>query len=279
MSPDMKKLRGEIYFLISERPADDLDELVLKDLEKFGMPRDEIVRLVLSKLHSSLTTFYYLLLDISLRKRKKSPPISNTSNSNNNTKIPMEKLGYNNGVLSNNSTNNGNTTSRSTKSAGAVPSRTSPAITQNTPVILNNTNNNNNNGAPNQIQTNNPQMTVNSLRDKINTNVNNYTITNGTAGGEYNYIQQVQLQQSQKQRSSSFNGTMRAPAPNTTSNNIITGNPTAQPPNVNNTNANNNSPAAAVAVAAANNTSAANMMNARLGVGLQRPLSAYAGRR
>lgn len=40
------------------------------ELEKFGMARDEVVRLVLTKTHSSLATLYYLLLDTLVTRRK-----------------------------------------------------------------------------------------------------------------------------------------------------------------------------------------------------------------
>ncbi|KAJ1437242.1 hypothetical protein B484DRAFT_240106 [Ochromonadaceae sp. CCMP2298] len=66
----MDRIRLETAILISEKPADDLDEEVICELEKFGMPRDEVVRLVLTKTHSSLATLYYLLLDTIVNRRK-----------------------------------------------------------------------------------------------------------------------------------------------------------------------------------------------------------------
>lgn len=69
-SPDMDKLRLEIPILISDRAADDVDDEVVAELERFGIARDETMRTVLSKTHSSMGTFYYLLLDVSINRRK-----------------------------------------------------------------------------------------------------------------------------------------------------------------------------------------------------------------
>jgi hypothetical protein len=69
-SPNMDKLRQEMTVLISEKPADDLDEQVLGELTTYGMSRDEIIRLVLTKTHSSLASLYYLLLENVIAKRR-----------------------------------------------------------------------------------------------------------------------------------------------------------------------------------------------------------------
>jgi hypothetical protein len=69
-APNMDKMRLETAILISDKPADDLDDEVIGELEKFGMQRDEVVRLVLTKTHSSLATLYYLLLDTIVTRRK-----------------------------------------------------------------------------------------------------------------------------------------------------------------------------------------------------------------
>lgn len=69
-APNMDKLRQEMTILISEKPADDLDEQVISELVAFGMQRDEIIRLVLTKTHSSVATLYYLLLDVTVTKRR-----------------------------------------------------------------------------------------------------------------------------------------------------------------------------------------------------------------
>lgn len=76
-APNMDKMRSEITILISDKPADDLDEQVLSELTVFGMSRDEMIRLVLTKTHSSLSTLYYLLLDTLVNRRRstsKRPP-------------------------------------------------------------------------------------------------------------------------------------------------------------------------------------------------------------
>jgi serine/threonine protein kinase len=60
--PDMVKLQKDTPILISERPADDIDDGVINELAEFGIEKDDVVRQVMSKTHSSLATFYYLLL-------------------------------------------------------------------------------------------------------------------------------------------------------------------------------------------------------------------------
>jgi serine/threonine protein kinase len=70
-SPDIQALRRESTILISEKSSDDLDERVITELERFGMSREEVIRVVLTKTHSSLATLYYLLLDTLVRKRGK----------------------------------------------------------------------------------------------------------------------------------------------------------------------------------------------------------------
>jgi serine/threonine protein kinase len=69
-APDINKLRLETPILISDKPSDDVDEQTLDELDKFGLGKDEVIRLVLTKTHSSIATFYYLLLDINLQKRR-----------------------------------------------------------------------------------------------------------------------------------------------------------------------------------------------------------------
>lgn len=68
-SPDIDRLRLETPILISDRPADDLDDQVLDEMEKFGMQKEELVRFVLTKTHSSICTLYYLLLDVCINRR------------------------------------------------------------------------------------------------------------------------------------------------------------------------------------------------------------------
>lgn len=69
-APNMDKMRLETTILISDKPSDDLDEQVLTDMDKFGLQRDEVVRLILTKTHSSVATLYYLLLDHVVKRRK-----------------------------------------------------------------------------------------------------------------------------------------------------------------------------------------------------------------
>lgn len=69
-TPDINKLRLETLILISDKPSDDIDEHTLAELEKFGITRDEVIRLILTKTHSSISTLYYLLLEITVTKRR-----------------------------------------------------------------------------------------------------------------------------------------------------------------------------------------------------------------
>jgi serine/threonine protein kinase len=69
-APDINKLRLETPILISDKPSDDIDETTLAELDKFGLGKDDVVRLILTKTHSSIATFYYLLLDLNLGKRR-----------------------------------------------------------------------------------------------------------------------------------------------------------------------------------------------------------------
>ncbi len=69
-SPDIDRLRLETPILISDRPTDDIDDQVMDELDKFGFTKEDMVRIVLTKTHSSIATLYYLLLDIIISKRK-----------------------------------------------------------------------------------------------------------------------------------------------------------------------------------------------------------------
>ena len=69
-SPDIAKLRLETPILVSDKPSDDIDEQTLSELDKFGLGKDDVVRMVLTKTHSSIATFYYLLLDINMTKKR-----------------------------------------------------------------------------------------------------------------------------------------------------------------------------------------------------------------
>ena len=68
-SYDMNKLRYETTILISNKPEDDIDDQVMNELEAFGLSRSEMIRLIMTKTHSSISTLYYLLLDNIVGKR------------------------------------------------------------------------------------------------------------------------------------------------------------------------------------------------------------------
>ena len=68
--PDMAKLRLENPILISEKPSDDLDEEVLREMNEFGINRDELTKSILSKTHSAIVTMYYLLLAVTVNARR-----------------------------------------------------------------------------------------------------------------------------------------------------------------------------------------------------------------
>lgn len=61
-APDMNKIQTDTAILISDRPADDIHDGVINELAEFGVEKDDIVRQVMGKTHSSLATLYYLLL-------------------------------------------------------------------------------------------------------------------------------------------------------------------------------------------------------------------------
>ena len=60
-APDINKLKRECVILISDRASDDLDDQTLCEVERFGIDRDDMVRQVMVKAHSAMTTLYYLL--------------------------------------------------------------------------------------------------------------------------------------------------------------------------------------------------------------------------
>ena len=69
-APDVDRIRLETPILISDRPADDIDDQVIEEMDKFGLTKDEMVRLILTKTHSSIATLYYLLLDVCVTRRR-----------------------------------------------------------------------------------------------------------------------------------------------------------------------------------------------------------------
>lgn len=69
-APDMDRMRKDTAIYISDKPMDDIDEEVIQELQRFGLLREDIVRLVMTKMHASMTTLYYLLLDCVSKRRK-----------------------------------------------------------------------------------------------------------------------------------------------------------------------------------------------------------------
>ena len=236
-TPDMRKLRLEIPFLISDRASDDLNDEVIKELEKFGLPREELIRLILSKLHSSMTTLYYLLLDIIVKNNKK-------------------------------------------KSIGNIPhTTTSSSSSSTTTYNANNSNNNNNNIAsiPLYKTTTHPSSSSSKSQNYNPSSTNNNTNTNSTPTNNMKY--------------SSSNPTLRTTnTANTTNNN--NSNRDQQPieyGNIARPKSSSNVTGIRMALAAENNASHTLTMNMNgirydhsntgAGSNIQRPLSAYAGRR
>ena len=76
-SPDMVKLRLETTILISDKADDDIDDITIDELTRFGINKDEVIRQVMTKTHSALTTLYYLLLDYMIEARRKKNNIGN----------------------------------------------------------------------------------------------------------------------------------------------------------------------------------------------------------
>ena len=62
-APDIGRLRTDTVVLISENPSDDIDSQAVAEIVRFGISRDELIRLLMSKTHSSVSTLYYLFLD------------------------------------------------------------------------------------------------------------------------------------------------------------------------------------------------------------------------
>jgi serine/threonine protein kinase len=71
---NVERLRQEMTILISEKPQNDVDEHVLTEMVQFGLSKEEILRLILSKTHASVATLYYLMLDITVQRRRKLGP-------------------------------------------------------------------------------------------------------------------------------------------------------------------------------------------------------------
>ena len=92
---DLNKLKRDIPILISDKPSDDIDEQVLVEIEKYGITRDEVLRVVLSKSHCAIGTLYYLLLDTIVTKRKLNGSYNKkglNNNSNNNNRSQQKQI-------------------------------------------------------------------------------------------------------------------------------------------------------------------------------------------
>jgi 5'-AMP-activated protein kinase catalytic alpha subunit len=62
-APDIGRLRLDTIILISDNPSDDIDNQAVTELVRFGVGKDEVLRQVMTKTHSSIATLYYLSLD------------------------------------------------------------------------------------------------------------------------------------------------------------------------------------------------------------------------
>lgn len=91
--PDMAKLRLENPILISEKASDDVDEAVIRELEEFGINRDELTKQILSKTHSSMATLYYLLLDTTVTARRNGTNVRGKVSTNNTPHVSSHGLG------------------------------------------------------------------------------------------------------------------------------------------------------------------------------------------
>jgi serine/threonine protein kinase len=71
-APDINKMRLESTILVSDRPTDDIDDQLLAQMEEFGLSEKEVTQLIMTKTHTSITTLYYLLLDVLISERRRS---------------------------------------------------------------------------------------------------------------------------------------------------------------------------------------------------------------
>jgi serine/threonine protein kinase len=66
---DMNQLRFDTTILISNKAEDDIDDETIAEMALFGYQKEEIIRIISSKIHSSAATLYYLLLNHVVKKR------------------------------------------------------------------------------------------------------------------------------------------------------------------------------------------------------------------
>jgi len=208
-APNIDKMRLETTILISDKPSDDLDDQVLSELEKFGIAKDELIRLVLTKTHSSLSTLYYLLLDTLIRRRRSLAKKSSASmqggmynmvkgahsSSNNGTPVAVVGAGSNNSSNSGsvNGTVNGagNNAGNVAQNVNAVAAAATYSLAQrynknvagNQPQY-NNSNTNNQNYAMNgdaAVVESNPIITSSTNQQQQQVPLNEYVGSNNTA--------------------------------------------------------------------------------------------------
>ena len=71
-APDMTRMRLDTAILISVNPNDDIDNQAVSEIVRFGISREEVVRLIMTRTHSSVATLYYLFLDALVSARVQS---------------------------------------------------------------------------------------------------------------------------------------------------------------------------------------------------------------
>jgi hypothetical protein len=257
----MDKLRQDITFLISEKPADDLDEQVISELVAFGMSKDEIIRLVLTKTHSSLATFYYLLLDVIVGRRKANVKKGGSSgNSGGNSMSLNQALNGSSGKHS----SSANMAQRKPSASAVNGNFANPILTSSNPVM----GSMNAKGIIAPVTTGNPIVITQAMNDAAHMAQQqaHYMTDPQAAGADYRYGRPKSA--SATTRTSSGNA---APAP--VPMNMNTGNPVVGM--VTGGGNNNNGMGVGVMNGVINGMNIGGINNAMP----QRPLSAYAGRR
>jgi serine/threonine protein kinase len=78
---DINKIRMETSILVSDPPADDINDTALEQMKIFGIPRKDVVHLILTKKRTGITTLYYLLLDYILSGNKREDSNTNSISS------------------------------------------------------------------------------------------------------------------------------------------------------------------------------------------------------
>jgi len=190
---DVNKLRLESTILVSDRATDDIDDVLLKQLVEFGLTENEVVQLVMSKTHTSITTLYYLMLDLLVSERRR--------NGNKKALPSRLKTSRKQGATVNNGTN-GNTANMD------MHYMTNNGV----PVVINSGNNNSHSGHSGQSarpKSASAARTSSSGGSSSNHNSNSNTQSskngnssngNGDNGLHFNYQQAQQKQQMLQQQ-------------------------------------------------------------------------------